>query len=43
MGYSLLVLPEQVPIEKLLLKITTKSKINNVPPKPLLIVYFADV
>jgi hypothetical protein len=35
--------PEQMPIEKLLMKITTKSKINNVKPEQLLIVHLAEV
>ncbi|MEP7233566.1 MAG: hypothetical protein ABI691_25120 [Ginsengibacter sp.] len=35
--------PEQIMIEKLLLKITTESKIINVLPELLLIVYIAEV
>jgi len=35
--------PVQMMIEKFLLKITTKSKINNVLPEPLLTVYLAHV
>jgi hypothetical protein len=35
--------PEQMLIEKLLLKITTKSQITNVQPEQLLIVYLAEV
>jgi hypothetical protein len=35
--------PEQMLIEKILLKITTKSKIINVKPEQLLIVYLVEV
>jgi hypothetical protein len=35
--------PEQMLIEKLLMKITTKSKIINVKPGQLLIVHLAEV
>jgi hypothetical protein len=35
--------PEQMLIEKLLMKITTKSKIINVKPEQMLIVYLAEV
>jgi hypothetical protein len=35
--------PEQMLIEKLLLKIATKSKIINVKPEQLLIVYLAEI